>query len=357
MLNNKIIFISGGTGSWGTELTKQILERFNPREIRIFSRNELNQWSMRRKFENNPKIKFIIGDIRDKDHLKISLNNVDFVFHLAALKHVPVCEENPNEAVLTNIVGTQNLINATLENNVEAFVDVSTDKAVDPLNLYGITKACGEKLVIAANLKSKKTKFVCVRGGNVLGTNGSVVPLFREQILKTNKVTITDPRMTRFFITLKDAITLLFEAVEQSVGGEIFVIKMSSVKISYLAKSMIEKLGNSNTKCNIIGIRAGEKIHEVLVSRYEGSNIIEKGDYYIILPSIKLDKIEAEYGNKVKKSIGEFSSNNAKTLTKQELLDMLSYGGWLQKDMSSDEILSKLSREDLERYYKKGSWL
>jgi len=272
------------------------------------------------------------------------LRNVDIDFHLAALKHVPVCEENPNEAVLTNIVGTQNAINASIKNKIELFVDVSTDKAVDPLNLYGVTKACGEKLAIAANNAAGNTRFVCVRGGNVLGTNGSVVPLFHEQILRANSLTITDKRMTRFFITLPEAINLLFKAVQDSVGGEIFVIKMPSAKITDLAKVMIDELGNKDTKIRVTGIRPGEKIHELLVSRYEVGRVIEKGDYFLILPLIKIPSIEKKYkGGGV--PIEEYSSDSCRKLDYSEIKRMLVSEGWLRKQMDSQ--LSRLSNKEL----------
>jgi len=263
MLRKRKILITGGTGSWGHELTRQLLKDFEPKEIRIYSRGELKQVEMRRSF-NDKRLNFIIGDVRDFIHLDEAMLGVDFVFHLAALKHVPVCESNPWEAVLTNIDGTQNVIRACIKNKVKKMVNVSTDKAVDPLNLYGVTKACAEKLTIAANNLTKDTSFICVRGGNVLGSNGSVVPLFRKQIEILNKITLTDERMTRFTFCLRDAIKLVLEALFESVGGEVFVMKMPALFISDLAKVMIENLGNENTKIEKIGIRPGEKIEEVL---------------------------------------------------------------------------------------------
>lgn len=358
MFNNKIILITGGSGSWGNELTYQLLNKYNPKEIRIYSRGEIKQWLMKRKFNNNPKLKFIIGDVRDANRMDIALRNVDIVFHLAALKHVPVCEENPNEAVLTNITGTQNIINASIKNKVELFVDVSSDKAVDPLNLYGVTKACGEKLTIAANNSPGNTKFICVRGGNVVGTNGSVVPLFHEQILRTNTLTITDPRMTRFFLTLKEAINLLFRAVKGSVGGEIFVLKMPSAKITDLVKVMVDELGNKDTKIRLIGIRPGEKIHEVLISRYEIDRIIEKGDYYIILPLINIPQIIKKYGKMKKKKIVEYSSDSAPRLDHYKIRKMLAQEGWLSKEPTVNlGLLSTLSKKELKEFSNKTKWI
>ena len=184
MFDNSIIFVSGGTGSWGNELVTQLLENHSPKEVRIYSRGEHKQVEMKSTFKNDSRLKFIIGDIRDKNILTLAMKNVDYVFHLAALKHVPVCEENSWEAVLTNIYGTQNIIESAIENNVKKVIDISTDKAVDPFNHYGVTKACSEKMIInACHNYITDTKFVCIRGGNVLGTNGSVIPLFKSQII------------------------------------------------------------------------------------------------------------------------------------------------------------------------------
>src|SRR3989344_1306430 len=214
LLDNRTILVTGGTGAWGRELTRQILERFSPKEVRIYSRGEHAQVEMRRAFPD-PRIKFIIGDVRDKNILNFAMRGADYVFHLAALKHVPICEDNSWEAVLTNIYGTQNIIEAAIWNNVKKVVDVSTDKAVEAYNLYGVTKACGEKLVINANKNyPSATTFMCIRGGNVIGTTGSVIPLFAEQIRKNNKITLTDGSMTRFLMSTREAIGLVFQAFE-----------------------------------------------------------------------------------------------------------------------------------------------
>jgi FlaA1/EpsC-like NDP-sugar epimerase len=239
MFENAIILITGGTGSWGNELVKNLLN-FPVKEIRIFSRNEFNQVLMQRKF-SDIRLKFIIGDVRDFDALNNACKNVDLVYHLAALKHVPICEDFPNEAIKTNINGTQNIINAAINNNVKKVIDVSTDKAVEPNNLYGMTKSVGEKLILSSN-KLSSTTFVCVRGGNVMGSNGSVIPLFKEQIAN-GLVTITDNRMTRYFLTLKEAIDLLIQATIDSFGGEIFVMKMPSCYIKDLSEVIGESIG------------------------------------------------------------------------------------------------------------------
>jgi len=337
-LNNKTILITGGSGSWGNELTKQILEKYNPKEILIYSRGEVKQWEMKKKFRNHPKLKFIIGDVRDFERIKIASKEVDLILHLAALKHVPICEENPNETVSTNIVGTQNVINAAIENNVESVVYISTDKAVDPLNLYGITKSCAERLIIAANIATKNTKFVCVRGGNVLGTTGSIVPLLKEQILTKEKVTLTDDRMTRFFLNLDEAIKLIFKSLEISVGGEIFVMKMPAVKIIDLIEVMIQELSDKDISIERIGIRPGEKIHEVLVSKYDSGRVIEEEKYFIILPLINIPNLKDcyTYTYKIFKTETEYSSDKVRRLNKEEIKEMLEKEGWLDKETKRD---------------------
>jgi len=330
MFKDKIILIDGGSGSWGNELTTQLLEK-NPRKIIIYSRGELAQVNMQRKF-NNDIIEYIIGDVRDTEAVdRVFERNIDYVFHLSALKHVPVCENQPQEAIKTNIMGTINLINAAIKYKTKKFIDVSSDKAVSPNNLYGMTKAIGEKLTIQANNLTDNTEFVCIRGGNVLGSNGSVVPHFINQIKNKNKITITDKTMTRFFLTLSEAISLLFEATEYSVGGETFVMNMPSFYINDLAEILIEFYGNSNTKIEEIGIREGEKVHEILISEHESINsYIFDDNYYIILPSIKINKNYSHLINCEKVNFKTFSSaNNLKD--KKFLRDLLIKGEFLTK--------------------------
>jgi FlaA1/EpsC-like NDP-sugar epimerase len=300
IFKNQIIFITGGSGSWGNELTFQLL-KFNPKQIIIYSRGEIAQVAMKRKFLN-PKIKFIIGDIRDYAALKKATKNVDYIFHLAALKHVPICEEQPDEAIKTNIIGTQNLIDAAVENKVKKVIDVSTDKACSPLNLYGMTKSVGERLIQHAHQENTNIYFQVIRGGNALGSNGSVVPFFIDQIKRFNKIIITDTNMTRFFITLSEAINLLFISANSTYSGGLFVMKMPSCKIIDLAKILIKYYGNKDTKIEKIGAKQGEKIHEVLVSPYESPNCYEyTNKYYLIYPynKLKLKKVKfIEYSSK-----------------------------------------------------------
>lgn len=330
MYNGKVILITGGTGSWGNELTKQLLTK-EPAEIRIFSRGELAQVNMQRKFRDK-RLKFLIGDIRDPEAVEYAVKNVDYVFHLAALKHVPICEEQPLEAIKTNIDGTAILIQAAMKNNVKMVIDVSTDKAVDPLNLYGMTKAVGEKLIVQANKRSEGTRFLCVRAGNVLGSNGSVVPLFIEQVKGFNKVTVTNTEMTRYFLTLPEAIELLFKAAEGSFGGEIFVMKMPSCRIMDLAGVLIEAYGNEDTKIEIAKTRPGEKLHEVLLSQYESPNsYYYDSNYYIILPTLHIDGLYEHYDNfKGKKKVDfiEYTSRD-ELMDREQIRKMLEKGDFI----------------------------
>jgi FlaA1/EpsC-like NDP-sugar epimerase len=329
MFENKTILIDGGSGSWGNELTTQLLDK-KPRKIIIYSRGELAQVNMQRKFNNN-KIEYIIGDIRDADAVdRLFCNkNIDYVFHLAALKHVPVCENQPQEAIKTNIGGTINLINSAIKYKIKKFIDVSSDKAVAATNLYGMTKSVGEKLTIQANNLTNNTDFVCIRGGNVLGSNGSVVPYFIEQIKSKNKVTITSGEMTRFFLTLSEAIALLFQAVENSVGGETFVMNMPSFYIRDLAKVLIGYYGDKTTLIEEIGVREGEKIHEILISEHESlkSYVFDK-NYYVILPSIKINKDYSHVEKNKRVNFKEFSSSD-NIKDDKYLYDLLENGGFL----------------------------
>lgn len=331
IFDDKTLLITGGTGSWGNELVKQILEKSNPKEIRIYSRGEHKQVEMKLKF-NNPKLRFIVGDVRDKNILDFAANGVDYIFHLAALKHVPVCEENPWEAVLTNIYGTQNVIEAAIKNNVKKVIDISTDKAVDPFNHYGVTKAAAEKMIINSNVNyPTETRFVCIRGGNVMGTNGSALPLFRKQIKEKGEVTLTDPTMTRYLMSTREAIGLIFEAVDNSEGGEIFVMRMPAATVDLMADVMGASLGeNVSFKKNVIGSRPGEKKHEVLVSKNESPRTKVFNDkYYVILPQYKDQKLEDKYTNLKSMDSEEFNSQNADQLTKESFLSNLKDEPWI----------------------------
>jgi len=289
--NNKRILITGGTGSWGNELTKQLLEKYSPKEIIIYSRWELAQVMMWRKFWEYKNIKYMIGDIRDLSRLSECMKHVDYVFHLAALKHVPVCEDYPEESVKTNVTWTENVVKAAKSNNVSVVIDVSTDKACNPINVYGSCKSLWEKIMIQANDEHSDTKFVCIRAWNVMGTNGSIIPFFKDLLQNTDKpLPITDIEMTRYFMTLSDAINLVFKATDNCFGGEVFVTKMPACRIIDLAK-VLSKDHNKELIYKVVGIRPGEKLHEELVSEYEAINTVEDENFRIILPMTrKLDE-------------------------------------------------------------------
>lgn len=326
IFNNSRILITGGTGSWGQTLTRMLLEKYDPKEIIIFSRGELQQVLMQRKFKN-PKIKYIIGDVRDYEAVNFATKNVDYVFHMAALKHVPICEDQPQEAIKTNIIGTNNIVNACILNNVKKVIDVSTDKAVEPINLYGMTKSVGEKVIIQANDLSENTKFVCIRGGNVMGSNGSVIPYFIEQIKAGGPVTITDLRMTRFFLTLEEAIDLLFKAAEDSIGGETFVMNMPACYITEVAEILMEEYGQVEIK--EIGGRPGEKLDEMLISKHESPlSYCYDENYFVILPTKCSDQLLKKYNNLTKFPYDEFSSKTIR-MSKDEIKAMLKKGKFI----------------------------
>ncbi|CAI8947139.1 Uncharacterized membrane protein MJ1061 [Priestia megaterium] len=328
MFSNQIILVTGGTGSWGYELVRQLLT-YNPKEIRIFSRNESNQFTMKQEFDNNPKLNFVIGDIKERDSVIEACQNVDYVYHLAALKHVPVCEDQPLEALKTNVTGTQNVIDAAIICNVHRVIYISTDKASNPANFYGLSKAMGERLIIHANTLNTKTRFVCIRGGNVLGTNGSVIHVFKKQIQEKRKIGITDMNMTRFFLTLEDAIKLVFKATFESIGGEIFVMKMPTCKIIDLAHVLIEAFNKENIDIEILGIRPGEKIHELLLSEYESTMTIAYDDeYFVILPPIHIEGLKEHYSGYKPVDLIDYNSSK-ELLSKNEIKNMLLRGGFI----------------------------
>lgn len=352
------IFITWWTWSWWQELTKQLLE-FNPKEIIIYSRWEHKQVEMKRKFHEHKSIRYVIWDIRDLDRLKSVIKWVDILFHLAALKHVPVCEENPYESVQTNIIWIQNVITASIENNVKKVIDVSTDKAVDPFNIYWTCKAVWEKMIIAANRETTKTDFVCIRWGNVLWTNGSVVPLFIEQLKKTNKVTITDPTMTRFLMRLPQAISLLIKASIDSVGGEVIVMNMPWITVDNIANAMILTFWNSESEKIVIWSRAGEKKHELLVSQYESANCyVLDSNYFVILPMIQTFRDYSKYSQLEKFKHTFFWSDNTNLLSPTEFIEMLKLDGWFSDIVEKDSLdeLQKMSKEEILNYFKNQWW-
>lgn len=287
-MKDKILFIAGGSGTWGNELTKQALE-LGAKEVRIFSRGEISQVKMSRLFKDQP-VKFIIGDVRDYQAVEYEMQGADYVFHLAALKHVGICEEQPQEAIKTNIDGTLNLIHAATKLKIKKFIFASTDKAIYPSNLYGMTKGVCERLMIQANAMTYDTDFICVRSGNIMGSSGSVLPLFIEMAKEKNEIKVTDGKMTRFFLPAKEVVKLMIKALRYGVGGEIFIPKMPSFYIQDLAEIMIEHYGN-NGKITEVGARAGEKLHEMLISPHE-PQFTHKLDEssYVILPTIPVKR-------------------------------------------------------------------
>ncbi|MBI5227906.1 UDP-N-acetylglucosamine 4,6-dehydratase (inverting) [Candidatus Micrarchaeota archaeon] len=322
MFEGKTILITGGTGSFGQKFTQVLLKEYNPKAIRIYSRGELKQVEMERRI-NNPKVRFFIGDVRDRDRLYRAMNGVDIVVHAAALKHVPVCEYNPIEAVKTNIDGAVNIIDAAIDNNVEKVLALSTDKAAQPVNLYGATKLVAEKLFVQGNAYTgaNKTKFACVRYGNVLGSSGSVVPLFLEQ-RKRGEITITDERMTRFWITLEQGVQIVINGIKNMKGGEIFVPKIPSMKITDLADVMAP-----NTIRKTIGIRPGEKLHEVLLTADEAAHAREYVDHFVIEPEHKFWVLALEEGKKLAPEFTYSSDNNKEWLDKGKLKNILEKDG------------------------------
>ena len=319
MFEGKKILITGGTGSLGQALTKRLLEH-DVDTIRIFSRNESKQIEMESKFSDK-RLRFLLGDIRDFDRLNRALEDIDIVFHAAALKHVPVIEYNPFEAIKTNVIGSQNVISACLEQNVERAICIGTDKAVFPINTYGATKLLMEKLfVTASNYLNKKryhTKFITLRYGNVIGSSGSVIPKFIEQIKNKKSITITDPKMTRFSITMDEALDFILKASEIGQGSEIFVPKMKAYTITSVKDSLFELLENPGE--TITGIREGEKLDEILISTDEIRFCWELGDMYVIRSGLNKNYYENAGNLKKIDSMDSYSSSGAIKLSNNEL--------------------------------------
>lgn len=327
MFNGKNILITGGTGSFGKKYTKILLENYKPNKIIIYSRDELKQYEMAQEY-NHPSMRYFIGDVRDADRLKKATKDVDFIIHAAALKHVPIAEYNPMECIKTNIYGAQNVIDAAIENGVSKIIALSTDKAANPVNLYGATKLASDKLFVAANnlVGSQDTQFSVVRYGNVIGSRGSVVPYF-EKLLRdgTDFLPITDEKMTRFMITLEDGVNFVLKNFKRMQGGEIFIPKIPSMKIVDLADAMAP-----NLERKIIGIRPGEKLHEIMCPADDSHLTFEFDDHFVIAPTITFTNkrdydhnIIGEIGIKVAQGFEYNSGNNKEWLEKEELLKLI----------------------------------
>lgn len=320
MLNGKTILITGGTGSFGKKFTEIVLKEYEPKKLIIFSRDELKQHEMLTGGFNHPCLRYFIGDVRDVNRLYRAFQGVDIVVHAAALKQVPACEYNPFEAIMTNIMGAKNIIDAAIDSSVKKVVALSTDKAVNPVNLYGATKLAAEKLFVQGNSYSKESgaRFCCVRYGNVVGSRGSVIPLFNKQ-RETGRITITDSRMTRFWITLEQGVRLVMKSIETMHGGEVFVPKIPSMNIMDLAKAIAP-----DCAIDEIGIRPGEKLHEVLVSEDEARNTVELDDMYIIQPAHPWwSRGNWNIGKHLPDGFLYSSQNNPQWLTIEQLKDLI----------------------------------
>lgn len=321
MLNQKTILITGGTGSFGKRFTTRIFEAFDPKKIIIYSRDEYKQYVMRQAYKKyDDRMRYFIGDVRDKDRLLRAFDGVDYVIHAAALKHVPVCEYNPFEAVKTNIHGAQNICDAAIDRGVARVVALSTDKAVNPINLYGATKLASDKLFIAANAYTggHNTCFSIVRYGNVAGSRGSVIPFFKKLIDDgAGELPITDPRMTRFWITLDEAVDLVFKALAESRGGETYISKIPSFNVTDLAEAM-----QPGGRRREIGIREGEKLHEVMVTEYDSFQTYEYDRHFIVYPGAYewwSEKRLTPGGKKVPEFFRYASDNNTEWLGVEEM--------------------------------------
>jgi UDP-glucose 4-epimerase len=337
MFDNETLLITGGTGSFGNAILNKFLDT-NIKEIRIFSRDEKKQNDMRHEF-NNSKIKFYIGDVRDYSSVNIAMKGVDYVFHAAALKQVPSCEFYPMEAVKTNIIGAENVINSAVKNKVKKLIALSTDKAVYPINAMGISKAMMERILVAKSrtLSSDETVLCCTRYGNVMASRGSVIPLFVSQIKEGGPITITDPNMTRFLMSLNEAVDLVIHAFSNADGGDIWVHKAPASTIQDLAIALKE-IFNSDAEIKIIGTRHGEKLYETLVTREEMAKADDLGKYY----RIKVDNRDLNYtkyftkGEEQISNLEDFNSHNTRRLTVQEVKEKLLSIDFIKKELNKD---------------------
>ena len=333
MFKDKVLLIAGGTGSFGNAVLRRFLTT-NIKEIRIFSRDELKQDDMR-KFYNDDKLKFYIGDVRDKNSIDDAMRGVDYVFHAAALKQVPSCEFYPMQAVKTNIIGTENLLNSAIAAGVKKVIALSTDKAVYPINAMGISKAMMERVVVGKGRNIKGTMIACTRYGNVMASRGSVIPLFIDQVKNGKPITITDPNMTRFMMSLDDAVDLVLFAFENGQSGDIFVQKSPAATIELLANTLKNILGVPDHEVKTIGTRHGEKLYETLLTKEEMVKAIDMGEYYRI-PADTRDLNYTKFfeeGEEVITESGEYHSHNTHRLNEEELTELLLNLGEIQGDL------------------------
>jgi len=323
-LRGKTILITGGTGSFGKACVRKLLDEYKPKRIRIFSRDELKQWDMRRQFGDHETLRFLIGDVRDAERVKRATEGVDIIIHAAALKQVPACEYNPMEAVKTNIVGAMNVINAVLDNNVPRVIALSTDKAAAPVNTYGATKLCSDRLFIQSNSyrgPDRDTKFSIVRYGNVMASRGSVIPLFKKQ-KETGELTITHEDMTRFWITLPQSVDFVLSSLEMMQGGEMFVPKIPTMRVIDLAKTIAPE-----ATYRFVGIRPGEKLHECLITGEEGRLAYELKDRYVVLSASSTgwvnDLSKYKGAKKLKEGFEYHSHTNKDLLSRKDMEKLL----------------------------------
>jgi UDP-N-acetylglucosamine 4,6-dehydratase/5-epimerase len=323
MLNDKTILITGGTGSFGRKCAETLLQRYKPRKIIIFSRDELKQYEMAQlfPFQKYPCMRYFIGDVRDKERLHRAFHGVDYVIHAAALKQVPAAEYNPFEAIKTNILGAQNIIDVSIDQRVSKVIALSTDKAANPVNLYGATKLCSDKLFIAGNsyVGKEQTAFSVVRYGNVVGSRGSVIPFFLGK-KEAGALPVTDPRMTRFWITLEQGVNFVLQCFDRMVGGELFVPKLPSMNIMDLAKAV-----GPECRIEIVGIRPGEKIHEVMITRDDARRTLEFETFYLICPDFRFfeHRFNNDGGRPLQEDFEYSSGTNTQWLSMEELREMI----------------------------------
>ncbi|MGL6174614.1 MAG: polysaccharide biosynthesis protein [Cellulosilyticaceae bacterium] len=324
-MKNKKVLITGGTGSWGIELVRQLMNQ-DIEEIRVLARNEFLQFEMSEIFKN-PKVKCIIGDIRDRESIRSAIEGVEIIYHLAALKHVPICEDQPLEAIKTNVLGTSNVVEEALIAQVKKVIYLSTDKVAEPSSTYGFTKAIGEKIVLNANGRSEKTQFSILRSGNVLGTHGSVIPVFKRQLEMGQPLKLTHREMTRFFISLEDAVKRLIEVGEVAKGGETFIMKMPSFKILHIAQVMLKAYGKGEEALVEIGPREGEKLSEVLITKEEGEGLYDFNEYLYMLISPQSNWNQETYSLN-KEKVGRYSSDEA-IVSKEEVEYILRFNQYI----------------------------
>jgi UDP-N-acetylglucosamine 4,6-dehydratase len=315
------ILLTGGTGSFGNVFTRRVLDEWPDAVVRVYSRDELKQSEMRERV-GDEQVRFLIGDVRDRDRLYRAAQGADFIVHAAAMKQVPACEYNPFEAVQTNVIGAQNVVDVAIDAGVQRVIALSTDKAVNPVNLYGATKLCAEKIIVQGNAYAARTstRLACVRYGNVVGSRGSVVPVFKTQIARDGRLTITDERMTRFWISLDQATDLVLHAFDHAAGGEVFVPKIPSMRVVDLAEAMGPGLPR-----DVIGIRPGEKLHELLLTSDESRHAVEHGDVFVVLPEHPWwdDDLAHGHGKPVADGFAYASDTNDEWLGVEELAALL----------------------------------